>query len=670
MNTFWTVFAALLVLGPNLGKLWAILIEETLWEKHLKGTFAGRLLERVWAILAEETASIKNLGVLSVAFERVWNKGSRAKIIFALICLTLEAVFYVATPLLGKHYIDTLIKGIFSGWNLPAPNPLPFMGGMSCEKAKNWLAYVIAFFSMNWYAWFNTGTFFARTETYEAQVTFGTENYRHILNLSMDFHTRSRKGEVLKKADDAAINSQDYIYNSFTGLLRNIMSMLFVVTVFSINWKLSLICSFILVVALYTNIIFGSRVSKEEKSAWQKVNDIQAVSLDVMNNILEVKLSRNEEYEVQRRKEAAESQLVPLRKVAVYWRQLTTILNAWQNMGYLAALVWIVAPAVMSREMTIGQAGQFISYYVMLFVNFMQMLFMYLNGQRLAPKLDDIVDLRNEKPLVADRPDSVPFPGFRSEFEFRDVSFSYPVTKKDTGNGRSIVLKNVNFTIPKGKITVIKGKSGCGKTTLEYLLMRLYPPTSGTILCDGADVGTYDLSSYYRAFTIVSQEAGLFRNTIRYNIEYSRKGSSMESIIEAAKIARIHDFIVSLKDGYDTIITEKATNISVGQRRRIAIARAVLARDAEIVVLDEPTAGIDEDTAGEFLDEVIQAFAGKTLVIVTHDFEVLTRADHIILLSPQGTIERIGSREMVEDIAKSAILKIQAKLHKTATMPG
>lgn len=602
-------------------------------------------MPRFIRILVEETRSVGNLKILSMAFKRLWSKGSRLAIVFAVLLLLIEAVLYTVDPWILRHLIDTLTTGYDFGWT-HAPNSAVAFWGSTCKMVAINLTWVMIVASVLWFLAFNLGTGLARNATYFSQVTFATEVFRHILGLSMDFHVKSKKGEVLVKSDQGIIAAQDFLYNSiFMTSLRAAFAIVFVlVAVWKMDSMLFLICAVTLFVGFYTNIFFGSRVSKQEKLAWRNVSAVQARSLDVMYNIKETKVFGNEEFEVQRRQSQAEEQLIPLRRVTVLWRWLTSLENVWQNVGFAVAMFVVVLPGVFSHRFTVGQTAQFIGYYLMLFGYFVDILFKYLNAQRLVPRLQDIKEILDTKSSVLDIPTAQPFSGLKECLRFNDVNFFYGsrgVSFENLGIRRR-ALEQVNLELPKGSVTVIAGRTGSGKTTLANLLMRLYDPVSGCVTVDGVDIRRFTQSSYHRAFTYLSQEAFLFNASVEFNIAYSRVGASYEEVVEAAKIAQAHDFICQMEDGYNTILSERSSNISGGQKQRIALARAVLARDADIAVLDEPTTGLDPKTSAEFLDELVRIFAGKTIVMITHDPNVMVRADQVVFVN-EGKIEQVDS---------------------------
>jgi ATP-binding cassette subfamily B (MDR/TAP) protein 1 len=203
------------------------------------------------------------------------------------------------------------------------------------------------------------------------------------------------------------------------------------------------------------------------------------------------------------------------------------------------------------------------------------------------------------------------------------VSFAYPSASTKQ------VLNSVSFTVPAGTTAALVGESGCGKSTMVGLLLRLYDPTSGRILLDGVDINTYTLQSYRKHIGLVSQEPVLFATTIGENIGFGKEGSSMEDVISAAKSAQIHDFIVSLPDGYDTLVGEKGTQLSGGQKQRVAIARAFL-KAPKVFVLDEATSALDTQSERAIQDALIHLTAGCTTISIAHRLSTIKDCNLIV----------------------------------------
>ena len=239
-----------------------------------------------------------------------------------------------------------------------------------------------------------------------------------------------------------------------------------------------------------------------------------------------------------------------------------------------------------------------------------------------------------------------PLPGTVEHFAvddivFKNVGFSYV-----KGSG-SAVLKDVSFTIPKGKLTAIVGPSGSGKSTIIRLLARFWEADTGIILCGDMPIKTIDNEKWLTAVSMVLQDVYLFHETIRENILFGRKDASEEQLIEAAKKANCHDFIMKLPQGYDTVAGEGGSTLSGGEKQRIAIARALL-KDAPLLLLDEPTASLDARNEVAVQKAIGQLVRNKTVIMIAHRLKTIEHADQILVVN-EGRIEETGThRELLE----------------------
>jgi ATP-binding cassette subfamily B protein len=250
-----------------------------------------------------------------------------------------------------------------------------------------------------------------------------------------------------------------------------------------------------------------------------------------------------------------------------------------------------------------------------------------------------VLDILDEEPDVADRPNAVEAPDFKGEIVFDAVTLSY-----DRGDP---VLENVDLRIPAGTHVAIVGKSGAGKSTLLASALRLLDPIHGTILIDGLDIRELKLASLRRQIAVVPQETLLFAGSIAENLAFGRPDATREEIEASARSACAHEFISALPDGYDSMVSERGADLSVGQRRRLSIARAGLSL-APIVILDEPLASLDAENAADVARALEQSISGRTTLHVTHDLDQASLADRIIVLDG-GRIEEFGSPEELLD---------------------
>ena len=242
-----------------------------------------------------------------------------------------------------------------------------------------------------------------------------------------------------------------------------------------------------------------------------------------------------------------------------------------------------------------------------------------------------IIDTENE---VVDKPDAVKLATFKNQIEFRDTSFAYNTAE---------VLKNISFTIPKGKMVAIVGQSGAGKSTTADLLCRFYDPQGGGVFIDGSDIRDYTLESLRKQMGIVTQEAILFNDTVFNNIAFGIEKADEKDVIFAAKVANAHEFIVEMEEGYQTNIGDRGSRLSGGQRQRISIARAVL-KNPPILILDEATSSLDTESEKLVQDAIQKLMLNRTSLVIAHRLSTIQHADEIIVLNA-GVIVQQGTHQ-------------------------
>ncbi|HLG03573.1 MAG TPA: ABC transporter ATP-binding protein, partial [Bacteroidia bacterium] len=264
----------------------------------------------------------------------------------------------------------------------------------------------------------------------------------------------------------------------------------------------------------------------------------------------------------------------------------------------------------------------------------------YYNVQKGLASMDRINRVLKAEETIRDQEQPENIAGFGKEIEYRNVSFAY--VRGDQG----YALRNVNLKIPKGKIIALVGQSGSGKTTLADLLPRFYEPTSGKILIDGVDIKEVRMHELRALMGIVSQESILFNETVHNNIAFGVEHATREQVIEAAKVANAHDFILEMPQGYDTNIGDRGGKMSGGQRQRISIARAVL-KNPPILILDEATSALDTGSERLVQDALNNLMRNRTSVIIAHRLSTIQHADEIVVLQRGEIIERGTHSELL-----------------------
>jgi ATP-binding cassette subfamily B protein len=313
-----------------------------------------------------------------------------------------------------------------------------------------------------------------------------------------------------------------------------------------------------------------------------------------------------------------------------------TILTA----GGLATVVAFGAHQVLAGALSVGTLVVFTQYMKDLQSPLNTLSRLWAKLPRVAVRAERIMEVFDERPAVEERPGAKTAPRFRGEVRFEGVSFGYDP-----------VLRDIELEIQPGEVAAVVGATGAGKSTLSSLILRLYDPVKGSVLIDGHDIRDYKPDSLVEQIGVVLQESLLFQTTIQENIAYGNPKATFEEIQEAARVAYCEDFIRNLPNGFDTVVGERGGTLSGGQRQRIAIARAVI-RDSPILILDEPTTGLDAESEEIVMRALERLMEGRTTLMIAHKLSTVSRADKIYVLE-EGEITEKGSHE--ELMAKRGI---------------
>ena len=447
--------------------------------------------------------------------------------------------------------------------------------------------------------------------------------------LSFSFHdTRGASDSIYRIQYDAPA-IQYITLSGFIPLISaflKLFSMTFVI--YLINVHLALITISVIPFLYILANQYNQRLRPKYNHIQVMESHVLGIIHEVMTSFRVVKAFGREESEHERFTNRSNETLKKKTRLSFIEGSFSILVNLITALG-TSAVILIGFKSVLSGAMTVGELLIVLTYLSQVYGPLKSISQQTTGLQSSFSCAQRALELLDEIPDVTDKPNAIPLAKARGEIEYRDVSFSYD--KKKT------ILKNLSFYVKPGSRVGIKGKTGAGKTTLVSLLPRFYDVTTGQVLIDGVDVRDYKLQDLRNQFSIVLQDSVLFSTTIAENILYAKKGASQDDVIQAAKAANAHDFIVKLSDGYKTLVGERGMKLSGGERQRIALARAFL-KKAPILLLDEPTSSVDTKTEELIMDAMERLMKDCTTFMIAHRLSTLDKCD-IFMEVENGKVE-------------------------------
>jgi subfamily B ATP-binding cassette protein MsbA len=472
---------------------------------------------------------------------------------------------------------------------------------------------------------------------YNLQVSL----FDRVLRFPMLLLKSNQTGYLMSRVSDD-VSMMQYLFSSaLTQLLSGVFYIIFAVGILvSINPGLGAVIVVVIPVYLVVRYLFSSRIRVLSRME-REYNSL--VSRDMQEALSGVELVKS--YNTEKKEVGKVSHVL---KDVISTRITRTVLMAFASsfMGatmfvLLLIVMFVGATGIENGTMTLGDYVTIISYIIFLSTAVNMLYGTYLTFQPAFASMDRLKEMfsidpefewdEKDKPLK--KPDHV-----EGAIRFDDVSFAYNVNEP--------VLKHISFDVKPGEAVALVGHSGVGKTTTVSLLLKLYIPQSGAIYLDGVNLNDLNHAWLRQQISIVSQDIFLFNDTIENNIKYGRPEASHEDVVSVSKKAHIHDFIEKLPKGYDTLIGERGTKLSVGQRQRISIARAFL-KDTPLIILDEPTSSIDTITEQSLKESLDQLMKGRTTFIISHRMSLTDIADRIIVID-DGAIVQNGTQAELE----------------------
>lgn len=462
--------------------------------------------------------------------------------------------------------------------------------------------------------------------------------YDRLIRADLALYHGTATGVLISRFTNDANALRFSIAKTTTGLAKSTLMLIGYVTVmFMMNWYLALVAFVVFPLAIYPIARIGKRMRKVFTSTQVEHGEFTTLLDETFQGIRHVKAYTMEDREAARATSVIESLYTLYRKVARTQAISHPLMESLGGIA-LAAVILVGGLWVMKEALTPGELVTFIAALLAAYRPMKSLANLNIalqQGLSAAQRVFNVIDI---EPAIVDRPDAKTLASVKGEIRFDRVSFSY---------GDSIpALNDIDLTIEAGQTVALVGPSGAGKSTLLNLIPRFYDAAEGTISIDGLDVRDMSLASLRGAIALVSQEITLFDDTVRANIAYGRQNASEDEIIEAARGAGAHDFIQSLKDGYDTHVGGRGMRLSGGQRQRIAIARAML-KDAPILLLDEATSSLDTETERQVQVAINNLTHGRTTIVIAHRLSTVTKADRIFVMESGRIIETGTHTELI-----------------------
>lgn len=540
-------------------------------------------------------------------------------IAFAFVCLVVTSVITLVLPLLVRNMINVVVVEK----NAAALNSLTLD-----------IIAVIAFQML-----------FGITQNYilgfvgnRMTADFRMELFNHIQSLSLRFFQERRVGEIISRMSNDISVIQKALVSIPVAVLRQSITLVGgLAIVFYLNWKLTGLILIVLPPLMLFARIFGKRLRTLAGQVQDQLARAMVVLEEVISSIKVVKSYNREAYEKQRFEECIETAFdaeVKKVKVSAFFGPFVLFLTFLVS----ALLVWYGGRQVMSGATTPGELAAFFLYAIIIAGPIGTFVRLYTQSQEALGAIRRVYEILDTKPLIRDPENPVIFDQVEGAIEFDHVSFGY---RKDVP-----VLKDVSLQVRPGEQVALVGPSGAGKSTVVQLVHRFFDVDAGTIRVDGHDIREIALKTFLNHVALVPQETLLFGGTIRENIMYGKLDATDEELDRAARFANAYDFIENLDKGYDTVVGEKGVKLSGGERQRIAIARALL-KDPKILILDEATSSLDNQSEMLIQDALDHLMRGRTTLIIAHRLSTVHNADRIIVLDKGRVVETGNHKELM-----------------------
>ena len=547
----------------------------------------------------------------------------KRRVVISMIILLLAKVVTVVTPVFYKGAVDALAgEGV----------PMLALGAVGLT-----VAYGMARLMSNGFQQLRDAVFAAVGQRALRQLAL--ETFRHIHKLSMRYHI-TRKTGGLSRIIERGVKGVDFLLRFMLFSIGPlVLELLLVAAIFFFAFDARYLAVVVVTIAIY--VWFTFKVTEWRVKLRREMNDqdtdANQKAIDSLLNFETVKYFGAEEREAARYDVAMQR----YERAALLTSYSLAFLNFGQSFfitGGLVAVMVMAAMGVQDGTLTVGDFVMVNAYMIQITMPLNFLGTVYREIRQALVDMAEMFDLLEQPAEIPEKPGAQPLAVSGGEVVLEDVHFGYDPARP--------ILKGLSLRVPAGQSVAIVGPSGSGKSTIGRLLFRFYDVNSGALRIDGQDVRDITLDSLHRAIGVVPQDTVLFNDTIRYNIAYGRDNATEADVIAAAKAAQIHDFILSLPEGYDTAVGERGLKLSGGEKQRVGIARTLL-KNPPLLLLDEATSALDTETEREIQGALKRAAEGRTVLMIAHRLSTVADADQIIVLEDGRIAEKGKHSELL-----------------------
>jgi subfamily B ATP-binding cassette protein MsbA len=461
--------------------------------------------------------------------------------------------------------------------------------------------------------------------------------YNRIQQLSLAYHQQKQTGDLISRLTTDVDAIQTFVVSGLLGLVIDALTLLGMASVmFYLDWRFTLLALSVAPVLFSLTYSYTRRSKQASRAVRKKQSEMVSLMQEELSAFAVVKVFGREEYEQKRLEEQSLSTVETALSARTLKARLPSLVEIVVAVG-TALVLWLGGRRILAGTLSAGSLIVFLWYLGKMYKPMQDFAKMTDTYSKAAVGYERIREVLDTRPGVEDRQSAQAAPRLRGEVEFGGVNFGY-------AQGET-VLTDINFKIEAGQMTALVGPTGAGKTTIAGLIARLYDPDSGAVKIDGWDIRQFRQKSLRGQISVVLQENILFHTTIAQNIAYGKLDATREEILHAAELANVDEFVSRLPKGYDTVIGERGATLSGGQRQRIAIARAII-RDTPILILDEPSSGLDAASEELVFEAIERLIKGKTAIVIAHRFTTVRRAS-VILVVNNGRIVESGKHEQL-----------------------